>query len=862
MIPSARLLLATLLSLTCATGALAQEAVYRNEPTGTFLKTWLLCGPFPVGGAAETAGEVLHLTGFDQDFLTGLGGEAQARPTPGAIVTLGAESRTWTLHAGSRQIIDLDEAVSTQNAVVAYAYCEIEQDADTPAILSIGSNDGMRAWLNGVPVLDAASARGIQRDSDQSVVLLRAGANRLLIKIEERGNLWAFCCRLRPLGREVIESGVPLFAVKEQQGSAPILQLEEPQDMLLSLVKEATLEVQPRGGGAPVLTVPWNGSASMPLDLDPDTFQKLQAHLSVTLKGLDSPVRQVLPFTVGKRQERVLFEGKQSAYVIALAPDASESERWAAQELQHWIGEAGGPELPLVNALEPLPETAIVLGWNPVTAKAVGEDKAPSGLLDERFVYESHGATLYIYGGAQRGALYGVFSFLERELGCRWYSPTVANIPLKSRFAFDDLHHTEAPGVRVRNDFYYEAFEPIWAARNRVNGAMGHREQPGGVEAYWGVHTFYPLMPPAEFFGTHPEYYSLIDGERIHDHAQLCLTNPDVLRILTERILKTMRENPQYLIYCVSQNDWRNPCQCDPCQAIAKQEDSEAGPVLWFVNQVAEAAEKEFPGKFIGTLAYQYTRKPPKTLRPRENVVIRLCSIECCFSHDFKTCPENASFVADLEGWADIAPHMYIWDYVVMFGGYPMPFPNFRVLQSNIQTLQANKSIGIMEQAAYQSRGGEFAELRAYLIAKLLWDPTCDVEAVVNDFMYGYYGRAGQHVRAYYDLLQNRVTPDTHLYIFGLTGKDALFGEEFIRQADALFDRAEAVAEDEARLHRVQLTRLSIMYLKCLHDPVAAKADGTYARLREIVARENVTLFAEAGAPHMEAFYSRVEAAE
>ena len=202
--------------------------------------------------------------------------------------------------------------------------------------------------------------------------------------------------------------------------------------------------------------------------------------------------------------------------------------------------------------------------------------------------------------------MYGVFSFLERELGCRWYTPTISVIPKREELKFSWFDHAEKPGVRVRNDFYFEAFEPVWAARNRMNGAMSYRKQPGGVEAYWAVHTFYPLMPPEEFYKKHPEYYSLIDGKRIYERAQLCLSNPDVLQIITQRIKKRMRESPEYLIYDVSQNDWANPCQCNNCQSIVKRYGGESGSLSGFVNQVADAVKQEFPDKFIGTLAYQY----------------------------------------------------------------------------------------------------------------------------------------------------------------------------------------------------------------------------------------------------------------
>jgi len=453
---------------------------------------------------------------------------------------------------------------------------------------------------------------------------------------------------------------------------------------------------------------------------------------------------------------------------------------------------------------------------------------------------------------------------MENELGCRWYTPAVSVIPSKTNFTFSYLNHTESPSVRVRNDFYYEAFDPIWAARNKINGAMGSRKQIGGVEGYWGVHTFNRFMPPSEFFETHPEYYSLIDGVRTCDRAQLCLTNPDVLEIITERLKKAMKEDPECLIYSVSQNDCRNPCQCEKCQEIAKKEQSEAGPLIWFVNQVAERIKDEFPDKYVGTLAYQYTRKPPATIKPLENVVVRFCSIECCFAHDFKHCHINEKFLEDLEGWAAIAPHMYIWDYVVSFGEYLLPFPNFKVLQPNIKTFIENNAIGIMEQAAYQSRGSEFAELRAYLIAKLLWNVETDVDMVIDDFMAGYYGRSGQYVRQYFNLLHNLIKPETHIFIGskGLAYNNNMLTDEFIREAEKIFDNAEHVADNVEILQRVEMARLPVMYLKCKRTPVQARIDGTYDRFCQIVEREGITHLSERGKSVDELFHKKIKEAE
>lgn len=268
-------------------------------------------------------------------------------------------------------------------------------------------------------------------------------------------------------------------------------------------------------------------------------------------------------------------------------------------------------------------------------------------------------------------------SFLERELGVRFYTPRVTVAPKKTRYSFTGYMD---PACRVPNDFYYEAFDPIWAARNRINDFMSHREQPGGVESYWASQVLLPVDAARGILRLTSRV--LQSARRQTDGgARAALPHPS-RRVAHHRRPNTSADARESGIPTddVSQNDWANPCQCRDCQAIVDREGSQAGPVVNFVNQVADQVKAEFPDKFIGTLAYQYTRKPPRTLKPRENVVIRFC-IECCFAHDFESCPQNRTFVEDMNGWAAIAPHIYIWDYVVNFSHYLLPFPNFRALK-------------------------------------------------------------------------------------------------------------------------------------------------------------------------------------
>jgi uncharacterized protein DUF4838 len=852
----------TILLLFATMSAIAEIPTYTLAPDDIFMQSWLLCGPFPNPAGDSEKDFSRHLPQFATDYLASHGGEEGLSVKEGQVERYGGGEATWFLHESEDIAINLDAVLSEDPGLLAYAYCEVVCSKAQGCLLSLGSNDGAQVWLNGEVVWDVTAGRGVQPDNDIVPIALRAGRNTLLLKIEERGGNWGFACRLLGFDTQALTSGqLRVFQVKLNDKGAALLDVANPALLEKQLIDKATVSI--RTVGLPETTVwsgAWTGAGDMALPADSRYYGEYVATIDATFFGGTQRSFEI-PFSAGKRISHALFEEAKTDYAIVIGKNASESEQWAALELRHWLMQVSDADFPIIDDTARVQAKEIVVGFNEHAKAILGKEAVAPAADDESFQYRNAGPSLLIWGGAERGTMYGVFDFLERELGCRWYTPGASLAPQKDRYAFEYLRHAEAPGVRVRNVFYYEAFDTIWAARNRSNGKLtfsDNKKQYGGVDSYWAVHTFNRFVPPEEYFADHPEYYSLIDGKRTDKHAQLCTTNPEVIDIITKRVLQYMREHPEHRIYSVSQNDGYGPCQCDACQAVVQREGSEIGPILELVNHVADAAKDEFPDKYIGTLAYVYSRKPPKHIRPRENVVIRLCSFECCRVHDFHSCPKNASFLNDVQQWAAIAPHLYIWDYVVDFAYYTMPYPNIPVLQPNIQFLRDNKAIGIMPQAAYQSRGGDFAELKMYLISKLLWNPECDVEAVISDFMYGYYGRAGQHIRAYIDLMRAQVTPDIHFGHFHPFAP--IFSDEVIQQADALFDKAETVAENSDILHRVELTRASLMFLKCKRTPEAAIEDGTYARLRVIMERENITLLSEAGAPVVKAFFEEMDA--
>ena len=240
------------------------------------------------------------------------------------------------------------------------------------------------------------------------------------------------------------------------------------------------------------------------------------------------------------------------------------------------------------------------------------------------------------------------------------------------------------------------------------------------------------------------------------------------------------------------------------------------GTLLRFVNAVADAVAGRYPDVLVDTLAYQYTRNVPKLTRPRRNVIIRLCSIECCFRHPLtdETCPENRLFKKDIEDWNEICDQLYIWDYVTNFSHYLMPFPNFDTMRDNARFFADHHVKGVFEEGNYNAVSGEFAELRGYLLAKLLWDPYMDESAYrrhLREFCDGYYGPGAEHVLAILDLLQ-ATTADQHV---GCFADPLAVLPAFVRQMDrinALWDAAEAKAQTDLERSHLERSRLSTDY--------------------------------------------------
>lgn len=503
----------------------------------------------------------------------------------------------------------------------------------------------------------------------------------------------------------------------------------------------------------------------------------------------------------------VLAKDGRTGYVIVTPVKPVISELTAAKELRdHLLAMTGAAFKIIPEDRAGVRQNLILIGQTDMAKKLMpGTDWKALG--SDGIILRTIGNKIILTGGRPRGGIYAVYTFLEDTLGVRWWSRNESYIPKKPVLVVNNLNIKYIPRILCREAHYYEPNNSgIYAARTKQTGHFHPvSAQYGGHYSILGwCHTFYQLIPPKDYFQQHPEWFSLINGKRSHDAAQLCLTNEDMRRELVRKALVWIRKNPSAGIISIAQNDCGGECQCEKCKAIQDREGSPSGPVISFVNKVAEDINKVYPNFLIETLAYQYTRKAPKFVKPGKNVLIRLCSIECDYGLPI-TDPTNKPFMDDLHAWSAISHNLYIWSYIARYRNFQYPNPTLPVYAPNIRAFESNKVIGVFMQGDSYNEAACFARLRSWVIAHLLWNPALDEDKLVKEFVDGYYGAAGPYILDYLKLLEQAYARKA-AYNW-MTPRDML-------EAQGMFDKAEdAVKSDPKLADRVRRERMPLDYL-------------------------------------------------
>ncbi len=518
-------------------------------------------------------------------------------------------------------------------------------------------------------------------------------------------------------------------------------------------------------------------------------------------------------------------------WVIVVGENSIPSEQYAATEFQAVFEQATGIKLPI--QATPNETGNLFVGVSEaMKASPVGFDVDDLG--DEGLRIRITPDTIAIAGGQPRGTLYGVYEFLERHLGVRFLTFDHTYVPgSEALLSIPCGEFTHTPAFSFRWSYYKENSDhPEFAARLRVN-TVTHDEKLGGVTPQSLInHSFHRYLSVGKYGEEHPEYFALVDGERKLNVGgggpELCVTNPEVIRIVSEGVLEDLRANPARRNISVSQNDNDAYCRCANCEAMNEKEGTPMGSNLYLVNAVADAVAAEFPDTKVGTLSYWYTRKPPATMKPRDNVQIQLCSIECCVVHplDKPGVKKNAEFCADIEAWGKICSDIWVWHYNTNFASYDLPFANLRAIGPNVKFFERNNVHGVFMQANGNGNSGEFCDLRNYVMARCLWDPSLDSWDLVEEFCRLHYAEAAGPILEYLTYIHDVAeAADAEPGCFGIPQEFGLT-REVSQKALGYFDAALAATKDPEVQARVEKASICAYRAMIETGSAYAYADG------------------------------------
>lgn len=511
----------------------------------------------------------------------------------------------------------------------------------------------------------------------------------------------------------------------------------------------------------------------------------------------------------GKESDRLVLIDAQKAPVILIAPSATKVEEYAARELQTYLGRITGKNLEITMATCDLKGPCIILGSHPGN-----DDLNWKSLTPDEYVIEVGPNGLRIAGGRaplatdnkgnvyvrERGTLYGVYEVLE-QLGVRWYRPEPwgEHVPRLETVAFPKGRTTYRPGYKYRSGLtsyrHHSAETPeqrkwgiLWGTRNRQNVCPWPNPELGGHYILEHHHSYHYIMPHDRYFPTHPEYYALIDGKRSADpEAQLCLSNPEVERIVTEDLIAQARANPQLQSVSIDPNDgmtlW---CQCEACQAMDDPKlmnryggVSMVNRVAAFSNRVARKVAAAVPNVKLSWLAYSGRSEVPTRVKQFEpNTLVWATAYQTATSDWSKnledpSSPNNAALLKILKGYSALT-EIGVYEY---FGGYAWfgPMPTLGMITDRLRHYRNYRVVGVYTQGGHWGPNG----LSTYLAAKLMWNPDLDVAQELDLYYRNYYGPAATPMKVYYETMEQAVATGPTFYSGGY-GIERFFTDELL----------------------------------------------------------------------------------
>ncbi len=481
----------------------------------------------------------------------------------------------------------------------------------------------------------------------------------------------------------------------------------------------------------------------------------------------------------GPRVGRITLSGADvSEYVILLpAADtgdtafgaaATENMKYCAEILTKYVKKECGVALPTeyVTGLSHMSDGEIRAAYPHAIAiladpTATGDNPFTTGELGcESYDISLERGLYKIVAGNMRGAMYAAYDVLEDKLGWRFLTSDVTYVYEADEVSVADYTKHVTPTY----DYRYSSHV---GKTNTCFDALRHN----GHESFSVLNSDkYGWSLGTTWYHAHSFEYQ-VEGCTAQD--QPCLSDPDVLEeviesmtdLLNERIGWGQRIGYELTQISCSMNDNTNFCSCRDCNT-ARVKIGFTELYMKFVNAAADAMAERFPGIMVYSICYNRTRTPPTVNVPRDNVIMHYCVQGCnnhpmgsleCANHPRTTLGyNNVTEKENIEAWAAVTKHLYIWAYSTTFNGHLFPSPNVYEIYDEMKYYATLGAEGFYAEGDYTASYC-FEELKSYLYYRMMWNSDITEDEfynLIDEYLMIVYGDAAPYMKEYLDLYQ------------------------------------------------------------------------------------------------------------
>ena len=573
-------------------------------------------------------------------------------------------------------------------------------------------------------------------------------------------------------------------------------------------------------------------------------------------------------------EEMVWIEGDEAKGCIVIPNNAMAPEVFAAEELQRYLREITGVEMPIQQGLSKRPEKAIILAvLDRPSVKSLLPSDLGEGLERDGYRWRAVEASLYIVSQETYGLVFGVYEYLRQLGGISFcdYAPAGEDIPSSETFGHQPLDVLRNPrfthrSLQASNRYPKEDILSYldWMAKNGFNRLLLHATidpsvipweevrkwllpemEKRGMELELGRHSFARFLNKATYFQEHPEYFALLDGKRGETEAQLawCLSNPDLQEEVAKNLISYIEQNPEIRLFDFWPNDGVDPvCECESCRAFSTVEGAseewkehlygahfgargtnpqKARAYLRFANIIAEKVAAVRPEARLRYLAYVDVTEPPPDDQPHPNLDFCVTMYWQCAKHALNDpdCFINEQYARALEAWTQRVgkERVYLYEYYMGMGCWrSLPYPTITTMFADWQWFE---QIGICGSHIQSSPGHITVYGINYLaFARLAWDAQLTADQFLRDYCQSFFQEAADPMLAMYQLWEQGMQAAEHTQPSPFKYLHIIFPPESMQKWAQLMQAARGLAQSEKVRSRVErldaLRRYVELYLE------------------------------------------------